>query len=128
MIPFWNCLGPLPKYCLILLKLPGIVSSKTTVFQKPFRLLNFGSNGMQLKFTVSVHISAQYTNVKPKILVKVKIYAKAASLGIINNVTPRSQKNNRVRVKLSQKTFSGLKLFLNYHYGSKGHHKFSQSL
>ena len=88
------------------------------MFEKSFKILNFGSNGMQLKFTVSVHIGAQFTVGKPKILLKPKISAKTASLGIINNVSPRSQKNQKILVKLSQKTFSGPKLGLYYHYGS----------
>ena len=51
-----------PKYCLILLKLwPLVVSNKKkTVFKKSFKILNFGSNGMQLKFTVSVHFGTQF--------------------------------------------------------------------
>ena len=43
--------------------------------------MNFGSDGTLLKFTVLAH----------------------ASLQIINNVSPRSQKNHIVLVKLSQK-------------------------
>ena len=51
--------------------------------------MNFGSNEMQLKFTVLFHIGAQLTAGKPKILLKTKISAKTASLGIINDVSPR---------------------------------------
>ena len=50
---------------------------------------------------VSVHIGAQFTVGKPKILLKTKISAKSPSLGIINNVSARSQKNHRILVKLS---------------------------
>ena len=121
MAPFWDCLGPLPQ---ILLGLPDM----KTVFKKSFKILNFGSNGMQLKFTVLIHIGAQYTDGKPKILVKTKISAKTTFSEIINNVTPRSQKNHIILVKLSHKAFSGPKLGLNYHHGSKGHHKFSHRL
>ena len=113
-----------PKYCLVLQKLPEM----KTVFEKSFKILNFGLNGMQLKFTVLVHIGAQYTDGKPKILVKTKISAKTTFSGIINNVTPRSHKNHRIPVKLSHKAFSGPKLGLNYQHGSKGHHKSSHSL
>ena len=89
---------------------------------------NFDQNGMQLTFTVWVHIGAQFTVGKPKILLKTKTSAKTASLGMINNISPRSQKNQKSFVKLSQKNFSRPKLGLNYHYGSRGHHKFSHSL
>ena len=65
---------------------------------------------------------------KSKILLKNKFSAKTASLGIINNVSPGSETNHKVLVKLSQKIFSGFKLGLNYHHGSNGHHKFSHSL
>ena len=50
--PFCNFLGPYsPKYNLILLKLwPEVVSNKkNTVFEKSFKIMNSGSNGMQLK-------------------------------------------------------------------------------
>ena len=76
---------------------------------------------MQLKFTVSVHFGAQFTAGKPKILIKTKISAKTASLGIINNASPRSQKNHRILGKLCLKTFFGPKLSLNCHLGSKDH-------
>ena len=64
MDPFWDFLCPYsPKYCLILLKLwTYVVSNKeNTVFEKSFKILNFGSNGMQLKFTVLVHFGKQFT-------------------------------------------------------------------
>ena len=104
--PFLELLGPYsPKYCSILLKF----SNKTkAVFEKSLKILNFGSNGMHPKFTVLVHFGAQFTTRKPKKLLKTKIYAKTASLGIPNNVSPRSQKNHRILVKLSKKkTFFG---------------------
>ena len=95
--------------------------------EKSFKILNFGSNGMQLMFTFSVHTGAQFTVGKPKISLKTKSTAKTASLVIINKVSPRSQKNHRIIVKFSQKILSGSKLGLDHH-GSKGHHKFSHSL
>ena len=93
----WNLFGIFwtlsPKYCFILIKPPEVVSNKkSAVFEKSFKILNFDSNGMQLKLTVSVYTGAQFTDGKPKRLVKSKIFVKTASLGIINNVTPRSQK------------------------------------
>ena len=57
-------------------------SKRNTVFKKSFKILNFGSNGMRPKFTVLVHFGAQFTIRKPKKLLKTKIYAKSASLGI----------------------------------------------
>ena len=113
----------------MLLKPPEIASNKkNAVFEKSFKILNFDSNGMQLELTVSVYTEAQFTDGKPKRLVKTKIFVKTSSLGIVNYVTPRSQKNDRIVVKLSPKTFYGPKLVLNYHHGSKGHSKFSHSL
>ena len=81
-----------PKYCLVLVKLwlEAIYNKKNTVSQKYFKILNFGSNGMQLKFTVLVHFEAKLTAGKPKILLKTQVFAKTASLGIINNVSPKS--------------------------------------
>ena len=76
---------------------------------------------MQLKFTVLGHFAAQFTSGKPKILLKAQISAKAASLGIIDNVSPRSQKNHRIHRKLSQKLFFGPKLGLHCHQWSMGH-------
>ena len=118
------------KYCLILLKLwPEVISNKkNTMFGKPFKILNFGSNGMQLNFTVLVHFGAKFTARKTKKLLKTTTSAKTVSLGMINNVRPRSEKNQRILRKLSQKTFFGTKLGLNCRHGSKGHHKFSHSL
>ena len=76
-----------------------------TVFEKSFKILNFGSNGTHLKFTVMFHFRAQFTNAKPKILLKAKLYGKTTSLGISNNVSPTSQKNYKILVKLSKKNF-----------------------
>ena len=73
------------------------------MFEKSFKILNFGSNGMHPKFTVLVHFGAQFTTPKPKNLLKTKIYTKTASLGIPNNVSPRSQRNHRILVELSKK-------------------------
>ena len=119
----WNrdFVGPYsPKYCLILMKLWSEVISnkKNIVFGKSFKILNFGSNGMRLRFTVLVHFGAQFTDRKPKLLLKPKISAKNASLGII----PRSQKNYWILKKLSQKTFFGPKFGLKCHHESKVHH------
>ena len=61
---------------------------------------------------------AQSTTGKPKILVKTKTSVKTTSLGILNNVSPRSQKDHRILVKLRKKTFFVPKLFLNCPLGS----------
>ena len=89
-------------------------SSKTnTVFKKSLKILNFGSNEMHPKFTVLVHFRAQFTARKPKILLKSKISGKATSLGILNNVSPRSQKDHRILLKLSKsKHFLGSNLWI----------------
>ena len=73
------------------------------MLEKSFKILKFGSNGIHWKITVLVHFGAPFTAGKPKILLKIKISAKAASVGISNNVSPRSQKNHRILVKLSKK-------------------------
>ena len=54
-------------------------------------------------------------------MLKTKISAKTASLAIINNVSPRSQRNHRIIEESSQKLFVGPRLGLNYHHESKGH-------
>ena len=48
LAPFWDLLGTCSrKYCLILLKLPELASNKkNTVFEKSYKILNVGSNGM----------------------------------------------------------------------------------
>ena len=53
------------------------------------------------QFTVLVHLEVQFTTGKSKILLKTKISAKAVSLVISNNVSPRPQKNHIILVKLS---------------------------
>ena len=62
---------------------------------------------MQLMFTFLVHTRVQFTVAKPKILLKTKITAKIAPLVIINNVSPRSQKNHRILSSLAKKHFLG---------------------
>ena len=63
---------------------------------------------MQLKFTVWFTVYCW----KTKNIAKNQIFAKIASLGIINNVSPSSHKNQRILEKLSLKTFFGPKLGL----------------
>ena len=89
-------------------------SNKTnTVFEKSLKIMNFGSNEIHPKFTVPVHFRAQFTARKPKILLKTKISGKTTSLGISNNVIPRSQKDHRILVTLSKsKHFSGPNLWI----------------
>ena len=73
------------------------------MFEKSFKILHFGPDGTQPKFTVLVHFGVQLIARKPKILLKTKTSAKTASLGISNNVSPTSHKNHRILVKLSKK-------------------------
>ena len=61
MKPFWSFLDSYsPKYCSILLKFwPEVASNKrNTVFEKSFKILDFGSNETHAKFTVLVHFGA----------------------------------------------------------------------
>ena len=129
------------NYCSICLKWSVVVPNQTnTVFQKYFKILNFGSNGTHPKFTVLVHVGAQFTARKPKILLKTRISAtttyRTISLGISNNISLRSEKN-RYPSKIKQKKL--FFFFLRRGRGqiesklppgptSKGNHKFSLSL
>ena len=65
----------------------------STVFEKSVKSLNFCSNGTHTKFKVLVHFGVQFTAGKPKPLLKTKIFGTTASLGISNDVSLRSQKN-----------------------------------
>ena len=61
MKPFWGFLDSYsPNYCSILLKFwPEVASNKTnTVFEKSFKILDFGSNKTHAKFTVLIHFEA----------------------------------------------------------------------
>ena len=125
---FWALTSP--KYCSNLLKCwPKVVSNKKkTVFEKSFKILDFCSNGTCPKFTALVHLGAQVTAGKPKTLLKT---ARATLLRISSNEIPRSQKNQRILVTLSEKTFlGGTKLGLNCPHGTTPtvHQKFSHSL
>ena len=124
-----------PKYCSILMKWWEVATNKTnTVFQKSFKLLNFGSNGTRPKFTVLVHFGAQFTARKQKILLKTRTCAKTTyrptPLGISINVSLRSQKNHVILTKVNKKIFLGTQIRSKLHPSptSKGHHKFSLSL
>ena len=137
--PFGDFLGLYsPNYCSILLKGSVVVLNKTnTVFQKSFKIFNFGSNGTHAKFTVLVHFGAQFTARKPKILLKTRISGKTTYrpiyLGISNNVSLRSENNHIILVKSSNFLGGG---GLGGQIGSnlppgptfKGHHRFSLSL
>ena len=73
------------------------------MLEKSFKILKFGSNGINWKVTVLVHFGDPFTAGQPKILLKTKISVKPTSVGISNNVSPRSQKNHGIPVKLSKK-------------------------
>ena len=99
------------------------------VFEKSFKILNFGSNGTHPEFTVLVHFGGQFTAGEPKILLKTKISAKTTFLGVSNNVSPKSQKNHRILVKLNKKkTCAQIGSKLPPLTASKGYQKFSHSL
>ena len=61
---------------------------------------------------------------KTKNIAKINIFCKNNILKISNNVSPRSQKDNKVLVKLNKKDWSP-KLGLNGPHVQKGHQKFS---
>ena len=88
MVPFLDFSASYsPKYYLMLLKLwPQVVNKTNTVFEKSFKIFNFGPNGMHLKFTVLINFGAKVTARKPKLLLKTKVAGKTAPLGIINDV------------------------------------------
>ena len=130
MAAFWVFLGPYsPKYCFILLKLwPEVVSNKKNSVWKILQTLEFYFKWNAVKvYSFGPYWGPIYHR-KTKNIAKNQNFFKISSLGIINNVSPRFQKNHKLLVKLSQKTFSGPKLGLNYHHELKGHHKFSHSL
>ena len=124
MAPIWDFLGPYsPKYCLILLNLwPEVVSDQKNSIWEILQILEFWPK----RNTVNLNILGPYWCPiycrKTKNIAKTKISTKTACLAIINNVSPTSHKNHRILVKLSWKIFSGPKLGLHYHHGSKGHH------
>ena len=79
---FWEfCLRPLTSYELF------PISNMTNA---TFKILIYGSNGTYTKFTVLVDFRTQFTARKPKIFLKIKISAKAASFRIANKLIPRS--------------------------------------
>ena len=74
------------------------------MFKKSFKILNFRINGSHPKFTVLFHFGTQLTTGNPKILLKTRISAKTAALGISNSqVREKSQKNPKILVKLNKK-------------------------
>ena len=75
------------------------------MFEKSFKSLNFELNGTHPSFTVLAHFENQFTTGKLKILLEPKISGKTTSLAISNNVSPRSQKNHIILVKLSKNIF-----------------------
>ena len=123
MAPFWNFLGPCsPKYCLVLLKFwPEVVYNKKNSVWKILQNLEFWLKCSAIKVNYFGPYWGPIYYWKTKNIVKNQNFCN-------NCVTSRSHKNHRILAKLNQKTFSGPKLGLNYHHGSKGHQKFSHSL
>ena len=62
--------------------------------------MSLRGNGTCPKFTVLVHLWAQFTTGKHKILPKTKIFPQTASLGISNHTDPRSHVNLRILLQL----------------------------
>ena len=91
----------LPQIMLITLKLsPKLVFEiRKTLLQRYLKYLN-GGNGTYPMFTGLAHFWTQFTFGKPKILPKTKISSKTESLGILNNISDRSQKKRRTFVIL----------------------------
>ena len=79
---------------------------------------------MHLKFTILAHFGTYFTAGKPKILLKIKVFGKTASLGVSNNISPKSQKNHRFLAKLH---FWTQIYKLPHGAASKGYQKFSHS-
>ena len=108
----WSCLALWPE----------LVSDEKNSIWEILQNLEFWHNWN----AVNVYIFGPYRG--PIYCWKTKIFAKTASFAIINNISPRSQKNHRILAKLSRKTFFGFKLGLHYQHGSKSHHKLLYSL
>ena len=103
MSPFGSFLGPFsPKYGSILLKFRAEVVSYTLkeFFHQSFKILCLSRKRTYSKFTVLVHVWAQFTPEKCKPLPKAKFFAKTTFLGLWNKASPRSQKNHRIVTKL----------------------------
>ena len=81
--------------------------------------MNFGSNGTHPKFTALIHFGAEFTAGKPKILLKTKLFGKTTFLGISNNVSLRTLKNNIILVNLSKKTILWPKCGINFPLGPR---------
>ena len=77
--------------------------SPKKLFENSFKIFKFGSNGTQRKFTVFVHFGAQFTFTYwgPNIFLKPKFLQKQHLSE--NQISPRSQKNDKVLIKLSKK-------------------------
>ena len=120
------------KYCLILLKFwPEVVSIKTQCLKNPSKFWVLAQMERTQSLQYFVHFWVQFTTGKPKESLKTKISAEIVSLVISKKVNLRPQKNHRILVELSKKTFFGLKLGLNYNHGAvpcKCKQKFSHSL
>ena len=102
MAPFWVFLGSyFPKYCSMLQKFSLIRQTHCLKNLSKFCIL--AQMRCTQKFTVLVYFGTDFTARKTKILLKTTIFAKTTFLEISNNVSQRSQKNQRVLVPLSRK-------------------------
>ena len=80
-------------------RLWDFVSNKiNTVFERSAEILYFGSNATHPKLTILVHFGSQFTTGKTKNIAKNWNFC-----GISNPKTPRSQRTDKILVKLSKK-------------------------
>ena len=120
----WPLLGGFgPLLPQILFNLAEILTRNSVSIRKTQCLKNPSKFWIlaQMERTQSLHFCYILgPNLQPgnqKILLKTNISVKTTSLGISNNISPRSQKSHWILVKLSKKTFFGPKLGLNCRLG-----------
>ena len=104
MVSFGGFLVPFsPKYGSRLQQSrPDLVFHKTkTVSEQSERKIKcLCGNGTYPKSTVLVHFWAQFTQEKPKILPKTKIFPETTFLWLSYNTSPKSQMSHRIVIKL----------------------------
>ena len=110
---FAGFLSPIsPKYGTSLLKFwPEVVSNKKkAVSKQSFKIKCLCGNGTYPKLKVWVHFWAQFIPGKSKILPKTRIFPKTTSLQLSNNISTRSQINQRILIKLIKKSIFRAKM------------------
>ena len=99
-------------YVLTLLCFYGTLLIRKTQCLKILLKFKFSLKWNACKFTVLVRFGALFTDTKPKILLKTRNFKKHISLGISNNISPRSQKKSHNSCKNNQNKL-GPKLGIN---------------